>query len=203
MGTGGQKRPYPAEASSTASFSTAAAAKNSQGGRSRLFVGNIPSDLTQDEFQRLFNNYGELVEYYVNPSRGFGFIKLVCLASGHRNSWRASICLSFRLHDRSLNEPNRISMVISSVANPCAFALLARARSSKWKTFPSMSPMNYWKTPLRSILVLSNAQWSSSMIEGDPSAKASSNLRRNQAHKSVSTNAPNDVSSSRGTSHRA
>lgn len=65
------------------SFSTAP--KTSQGGRSRLFVGNIPSDLTQDEFQRLFNNYGELVEYYVNPSRGFGFIKLVRLASLHRN----------------------------------------------------------------------------------------------------------------------
>ena len=53
--------------------------KPTQGGRCRLFIGNIPSDLTQEEFQLLFEKYGELVEYFVNPSRGFGFIKLVCL----------------------------------------------------------------------------------------------------------------------------
>ncbi|CAF0947064.1 unnamed protein product [Rotaria sordida] len=50
--------------------------KTTQGGRCRLFIGNVPSDLTQDEFQLLFGKYGELVEYFVNPSRGFGFIKL-------------------------------------------------------------------------------------------------------------------------------
>ncbi|CAF0886170.1 unnamed protein product [Adineta ricciae] len=50
--------------------------KPTQGGRCRLFIGNIPSDLTQEEFQLLFEKYGELVEYFVNPSRGFGFIKL-------------------------------------------------------------------------------------------------------------------------------
>jgi RNA recognition motif-containing protein len=50
-----------------------------QGGRCRLFIGNVPSDLTQEEFQLLFGKYGELVEYFVNPSRGFGFIKLVCV----------------------------------------------------------------------------------------------------------------------------
>jgi len=44
-----------------------------------LFIGNIPSDLTQEEFQSFFGKYGELIEYYVNPSRGFGFVKLVCL----------------------------------------------------------------------------------------------------------------------------
>jgi RNA recognition motif-containing protein len=47
-----------------------------QGGRCRLFIGNVPSDLTQEEFQLLFGKYGELIEYFVNPSRGFGFIKL-------------------------------------------------------------------------------------------------------------------------------
>jgi len=52
-----------------------------QGGRCRLFIGNVPSDLTQEEFQLLFGKYGELVEYFVNPSRGFGFIKLVCVIS--------------------------------------------------------------------------------------------------------------------------
>lgn len=51
--------------------------KSTQGGRSRLFIGNVPSDLTKDEFLQLFGKFGELIEYYVNPSRGFGFVKLV------------------------------------------------------------------------------------------------------------------------------
>ncbi|CAF1149534.1 unnamed protein product [Rotaria sordida] len=71
VGTGVQKRPYPDQQTNTATSQ-----KTSQGGRSRLFIGNIPSDLTQEEFQTLFNKYGELIEYYVNPSRGFGFVKL-------------------------------------------------------------------------------------------------------------------------------
>ncbi|CAF0723713.1 unnamed protein product [Rotaria sp. Silwood1] len=71
VGSGGQKRPYPGQQTNTSTSQ-----KTSQGGRSRLFIGNIPSDLTQEEFQTLFNKYGELIEYYVNPSRGFGFVKL-------------------------------------------------------------------------------------------------------------------------------
>ncbi|CAF2717752.1 unnamed protein product [Rotaria sp. Silwood2] len=71
IGSGGQKRPYPGQQTNISTSQ-----KTSQGGRSRLFIGNIPSDLTQEEFQTLFSKYGELIEYYVNPSRGFGFVKL-------------------------------------------------------------------------------------------------------------------------------
>ncbi len=84
----GQKRPRPEPTSqqqnnsfdSTTSLSQQQIndRKTTQGGRCRLFIGNVPSDLTQNEFQLLFGKYGELVEYFVNPSRGFGFIKLVC-----------------------------------------------------------------------------------------------------------------------------
>ena len=66
--------------------------RTTQGGRCRLFIGNLPTDLTEDEFQLLFGNYGELVEYFVNPSRGFGFIKLVCLP---RSSQRCSRSIRF------------------------------------------------------------------------------------------------------------
>lgn len=55
--------------------------KTTQGGRCRLFIGNVPSDITQEEFLNLFGKYGELVEYFVNPSRSFGFIKLVCFST--------------------------------------------------------------------------------------------------------------------------
>jgi len=45
-------------------------------GRCRLFVGNITPDISEDEFKKLFEPYGEVSEVYVNSSRGFGFIRL-------------------------------------------------------------------------------------------------------------------------------
>ena len=89
IGAGGQKRPRvetnAQQQNQNLTFDSNASSsqqqnndkKNTQGGRCRLFIGNIPSDLTQEEFQILFGRYGELVEYFVNPSRGFGFVKLV------------------------------------------------------------------------------------------------------------------------------
>jgi hypothetical protein len=88
IGLGGQKRPrsegitQPIHTTFDSTMSSSSQPVNpekklTQGGRCRLFIGNVPSDLTQDEFQLLFGKYGELVEYFVNPSRGFGFIKLV------------------------------------------------------------------------------------------------------------------------------
>lgn len=88
MGPGGQKRPRVETNTQqpSLSFDSSTSSSNqqnnekktaAQGGRCRLFIGNIPSDLTQEEFQILFGKYGELIEYFVNPSRGFGFVKLV------------------------------------------------------------------------------------------------------------------------------
>lgn len=45
-------------------------------GRSRLFVGNL-TDITEEEFRDLFKGYGELSEIFINPQRGFGFVRLV------------------------------------------------------------------------------------------------------------------------------
>ncbi|XP_029140778.1 splicing factor, proline- and glutamine-rich [Protobothrops mucrosquamatus] len=44
--------------------------------RCRLFVGNLPADITEDEFKRLFSKYGEPGEVFINKGKGFGFIKL-------------------------------------------------------------------------------------------------------------------------------
>ena len=44
--------------------------------RCRLFVGNLPADITEDEFKRLFAKYGEPGEVFINKGNGFGFIKL-------------------------------------------------------------------------------------------------------------------------------
>ncbi|XP_069612919.1 splicing factor, proline- and glutamine-rich isoform X2 [Ranitomeya imitator] len=44
--------------------------------RCRLFVGNLPTDISDDEFKKLFAKYGEPGEVFINKSKGFGFIKL-------------------------------------------------------------------------------------------------------------------------------
>lgn len=45
--------------------------------RCRLFVGNLPTDITEDDFRKLFLKYGEANEVFINRDRGFGFIRLV------------------------------------------------------------------------------------------------------------------------------
>ena len=46
-------------------------------GRCRLFVGNLTPDITEEDFRKLFQPFGEISEVYVNASKGFGFIRLV------------------------------------------------------------------------------------------------------------------------------
>ncbi|XP_066516341.1 paraspeckle component 1 isoform X2 [Hoplias malabaricus] len=44
--------------------------------RCRLFVGNLPTDITEEDFRKLFSKYGEANEVFINRDRGFGFIRL-------------------------------------------------------------------------------------------------------------------------------
>ncbi|XP_072332919.1 paraspeckle component 1 isoform X2 [Scyliorhinus torazame] len=44
--------------------------------RCRLFVGNLPTDITETDFKKLFYKYGEPSEVFINRDRGFGFIRL-------------------------------------------------------------------------------------------------------------------------------
>lgn len=44
--------------------------------RSRLFVGNLPTGVTEEELEKLFAKYGKASEIFVNKERGFGFIRL-------------------------------------------------------------------------------------------------------------------------------
>lgn len=47
--------------------------------RSRLFVGNLPTGVTEPEVEKLFSKYGKASEIFINKDRGFGFIRLVSL----------------------------------------------------------------------------------------------------------------------------
>ncbi|XP_070711689.1 paraspeckle component 1 [Pempheris klunzingeri] len=44
--------------------------------RSRLFVGNLPVDIPEEEFRSMFAKYGNINEVFINRERGFGFIRL-------------------------------------------------------------------------------------------------------------------------------
>uniref|UniRef100_A0A2K5DC36 RRM domain-containing protein n=1 Tax=Aotus nancymaae TaxID=37293 RepID=A0A2K5DC36_AOTNA len=44
--------------------------------RSRLFVGNLPPDITEEEMRKLFEKYGKAGEVFIHKDKGFGFICL-------------------------------------------------------------------------------------------------------------------------------
>ncbi|XP_059412433.1 splicing factor, proline- and glutamine-rich [Carassius carassius] len=44
--------------------------------RCRLFIGNLPNDITEPDFRKLFAKYGVPSEIFINQSKGFGFIRL-------------------------------------------------------------------------------------------------------------------------------
>ncbi|KAM3610234.1 uncharacterized protein V6R79_001084 [Siganus canaliculatus] len=44
--------------------------------RSRLFVGNLPTGVTEEDLEKLFTKYGKASEIFINKDRGFGFIRL-------------------------------------------------------------------------------------------------------------------------------
>lgn len=50
--------------------------------RCRLFVGNLPNDITEEAFRKLFAKYGEPSEVFINKGKGFGFIRLVSASLG-------------------------------------------------------------------------------------------------------------------------
>ncbi|KAJ8348825.1 hypothetical protein SKAU_G00274140 [Synaphobranchus kaupii] len=44
--------------------------------RSRLFVGNLPPGVSEEEVEKLFSKYGKSSEIFIHKDRGFGFIRL-------------------------------------------------------------------------------------------------------------------------------
>ncbi|KAM3867883.1 non-POU domain-containing octamer-binding protein [Diretmus argenteus] len=44
--------------------------------RSRLFVGNLPTGVSEADVEKLFSKYGKPSEIFINKDRGFGFIRL-------------------------------------------------------------------------------------------------------------------------------
>jgi proline- and glutamine-rich splicing factor len=44
--------------------------------RCRLFVGNLPNEMKEEDFKKLFTEFGEISEVFLS-GKGFGFLRLV------------------------------------------------------------------------------------------------------------------------------
>lgn len=46
-------------------------------GRSRLYIGNLSNDVTEEDILNMFSQFGEAAELFINKEKNFGFIKMV------------------------------------------------------------------------------------------------------------------------------
>lgn len=46
-------------------------------GRSRLYVGHLTDDVTEQELQNLFSPFGETSGIFINTEKNFAFVRLV------------------------------------------------------------------------------------------------------------------------------
>lgn len=70
-------------------------------GRNRLYIGNLTSDVTEEELKELFRPYGEISEAFINTEKNFAFLKI----DYHANAERAKKELDGTLRK---NKPIRI-----------------------------------------------------------------------------------------------
>jgi len=45
--------------------------------KARLFVGNLPRDFSSDELKKLFEEYGEVQEVFLQREKNYGFVRRV------------------------------------------------------------------------------------------------------------------------------
>ncbi|CAH1723772.1 unnamed protein product [Chironomus riparius] len=53
-------------------------------GRNRLYIGNLTSDVTEEELKDLFSPYGEIAEAFINAEKNFAFLKIDYRANAER-----------------------------------------------------------------------------------------------------------------------
>lgn len=47
--------------------------------RARLYVGNLPRGIAEDELKILFDPYGEMTQVFIEKDKNFGFVRMVSL----------------------------------------------------------------------------------------------------------------------------
>ncbi|CAL1293833.1 unnamed protein product [Larinioides sclopetarius] len=64
-------------------------------GRCRLFVGNLPTNITEEDFRKMFEQFGEIAEVFLQKQKGYGFVKL----DTRQNAETAKTALDFSMKD--------------------------------------------------------------------------------------------------------
>ncbi|XP_068603211.1 splicing factor, proline- and glutamine-rich [Brachionichthys hirsutus] len=105
--------------------------------RCRLFIGNLPNDITEDDFKRLFAKYGEPSEVFINKGKGFGFIRLESRALAEIAKAELDdipmkgrpLRVRFATHSAALSVKNLSSFVSNELLEEafCQFGMVERA----------------------------------------------------------------------------
>ena len=102
--------------------------------RCRLFVGNLPADITEEEMRKLLEKYGKAGEIFIYKDKGFGFI---------------------HLEMRTLAETAKVELDNMALRGKQLRVRFARHSASFMSgTFLSMFPTNCWRK-----LFLCLAKW--------------------------------------------
>ena len=57
--------------------------------KSRLFIGNLPRDTKDTQVKEMFEEFGEVIEIFVQKEKGFGFVRMVSYYVLRRfNHWK-------------------------------------------------------------------------------------------------------------------
>lgn len=90
-------------AGSTADLPVRSFAEAKFSGRSRLYVGNLGSEITEQDLKDCFSSYGEIAEVFLNKEKGFAFVRLV---SSGKNKIKIGYFIYFlvRITNLVLNE---------------------------------------------------------------------------------------------------
>ncbi|XP_044747839.1 hrp65 protein-like [Coccinella septempunctata] len=75
-------------------------------GRNKLYVGNLPTDITEEDFKNMFTPYGEICDVFLNAEKRFGFV----VFDYHRNAEKAKQ----ELDGKYLNNDRQIKIRFSS-----------------------------------------------------------------------------------------
>lgn len=75
-------------------------------GRNKLYVGNLPSDMTEENFKKMFTEYGEICDVFLNAEKRFGFV----VFDYHQNAEKAKR----ELDGKFLNNERQIKIRFSS-----------------------------------------------------------------------------------------
>lgn len=49
------------------------------GNRARLYVGNLPRQMTEEELMGMFQPYGDIKQVYIEKDKNFGFVRMVSI----------------------------------------------------------------------------------------------------------------------------